>query len=104
MYRIFGLWPSWGLLQLGSQGWLMLEGTTFPSVEDAREFMRLHVVTPPHGDTDCYDCFVGAVDANGLIITTFALFTTPAGHTDYVTDSHGNVIAKFEDDNDGSNL
>lgn len=78
MYRIFGLWPSWGLLELCSRGWFMTNGTSFPSVESAREFTRLHFLQPPQGDDDCFDCFVGAVDAEGLIITTFPLFTTPA--------------------------
>lgn len=78
MYRIFYLGWSGRLYQLSSDGWVTTDGTSFATVQDVRDFLSLHIVPDPDGETDCADCYIGAVDADGLIITTFPLFTTPA--------------------------
>lgn len=78
MYRIFYLGWSGRLYQLGTNGWVLRDGTSFPTVQAVRDFMREHIVPDPTGESDCADCYIGAVDAEGLIITTFPLMTTPA--------------------------
>lgn len=98
MYRIFYLSWSGRLYQLSSNSWDVGNVTSFPTVQAARDFMREHIVPDPTGENDCADSYIGAVDADGQIITTFPVFTTPANRSDYVVDSQGNVIA-----NNGSN-
>ena len=78
MYRIFYLGWSGRLYQLSSEGWVTQDGTAFTTVQAVRTFIREHIIPDPPGESGCADYYIGAVDAEGLIITTFPIFTQAA--------------------------
>lgn len=70
MYRLFALNHFGELYQFGSRGWVLTEGTNFPTLADGREFVFEHII-PDLPNT--VDAFFARVDASGIIDMTFAI-------------------------------
>lgn len=70
MYRLFAMKDDGRLYQLGSRGWVLRDGTNFPTLADGREFIFESIV-PNLPDT--VDTFFARVDTAGIIDTTFAV-------------------------------
>lgn len=78
MYRIFALSEFGRLYQMNRSGWVVGNGTSFTTVRQARMILNTCIVPALPDGSIAVDGYIAAVDAEGLIITTFAFQATPA--------------------------